>query len=137
MYSTNQVFAVSGEYRTLPDAIKMAFRLDGRQTEQDFPTGYQIIGDNYILGVVPNRSMYPDCPWQAYPFDTDVDIISSIVVQFLKKQHCPPGPDGDGTTHDGFLLMAPQTMPDAMRLDIPEDFRAVAVIKPWPMFYHK
>ena len=112
MFSSNQIIEISGEFEQLEAALSFALKMSGHDknmtrseiergcklTYQISPAGWYCIG--WAFKNIPNG-------WNEYPFDFQTDIVSKIIVQYLKKH--PPVNDGeyediDGSSGKGFIM---------------------------------
>lgn len=131
MFSSEQVFEVSGTMEQLKMAIK--FAIDMYEIGKDRIT-YQITKDGkYCLGWGGDKE-----GWSKYPFDFDVHIVSEIVKQHLEKQGCEdPYAWADGSSKKGFLLKAiPGLFSDEYE-GIKSPFYGIVSIEPYMNFYAK
>ena len=130
MFSSEQIFKVSGDMSQLEMAIKFAIDMYEVNTDS---IRYQITEDGkYCLGWSG-----AGC-WQKFPFDFDIHIVAQIVKQHLKKQKCEdPYEWADGTSDKGFLMTAiPELFSDEYK-GIKEPFYGIISIEPFMNFYAK
>ena len=90
MFSSNQVFEISGSMDQLPIALQFALdysdharAMTPREIERGCKLVYQIAKDGkYCIGWA-----FKDIQegWQEYPFDFDVEIVARIIAQYLGK----------------------------------------------------
>ena len=111
MFSSNQVFEISGSMDQLPIALQFALdysdrarAMTPREIERGCKLVYQIAKDGkYCIGWA-----FKDIQegWQEYPFDFDVEIVARIIAQYLGKLETPnSGYEwADGSTDPGFLM---------------------------------
>ena len=110
MFSSNQVFKISGTFSQLEMSLDFALTFSGHaknmtksERERGCKLTYQIAGDKYLIGWA-----FREVPegWNEYDFDFDTDIVSKIIVQFLKKQEVGESEYDyfDGGTDDGFIM---------------------------------
>ena len=111
MFSSNQVFEISGSMDQLPIALQFALdysdharAMTPREIERGCKLVYQIAKDGkYCIGWA-----FKDIQegWQEYPFDFDVEIVARIIAQYLGKLETPnSGYEwADGGESDGFLM---------------------------------
>lgn len=111
MFSSNQVFEISGSMNQLPIALQFALdysdrarAITPREIERGCKLVYQIAKDGkYCIGWA-----FKDIQegWQEYPFDFDVEIVARIIAQYLGKLETPnSGYEwADGSTDPGFLM---------------------------------
>ena len=116
MFSSEQIFDISGDMDQLEKAIKFAIDMHG-------------IGKSGISY---------DEEWKKYPFDFDVHIVSEIVKQFLEKQDCEdPYAWADGSSEKGFLMkIIPEVFSDE-KDGIKKPFYGIVSIEPYMNFYAK
>ena len=113
MFSSNQVLTYSGTFNELQLALEFALKASGKDKNmneeerkrgcklvyQISKTGKYCIG--WAFGRVPNG-------WKEYDFDFDIEIVSKIIIQYLKKQEPVNIKDkeiqGDGSTSKGFIM---------------------------------
>lgn len=111
MFSSNQVFEISGSMDQLPIALQFALdysdharAITPREIERGCKLVYQIAKDGkYCIG-----QAFKDIQegWQEYPFDFDVEIVARIIAQYLGKLKTPDSGYewADGSTDPGFLM---------------------------------
>lgn len=129
MFSSEQVFEVSGDMSQLEKTISFAIDMYGNRKK----ISYQITEDGkYCLG------WHDDEGWNEYPFDFDPHIVAEIVKQHLEKQDCEDPYDwADGSSDKGFLMKAiPQTFADTAN-GIKHPFYGIVSIEPFMNFYAK
>lgn len=116
MFTSNQELKISGEFHNISTALNFALKLseqDKHLTKSERERGckilFQLTDDKYCIGWgfkdVPNG-------WTEYQFDFDVEIVSKIIEQYLKKLVPVNAEDedvmsGDGGTRDGFIMKCP------------------------------
>jgi hypothetical protein len=130
MFSSDQIFEVSGSMDQLEKAIKFAIDMHGIGKSG---ISYQITKNGkYCLG------WGDDEEWKKYPFDFDVHIVSEIVKQFLEKQDCEdPYAWADGSSEKGFLMkIIPEVFSDE-KDGIRKPFYGIVSIEPYMNFYAK
>ena len=100
MFSSEQIFNVSGDMEQLEMAIKFAVDMHGIARDK---IKYQITKDGkYCLGWGDEED-----GWNKYPFDFDTHIVAEIVKQHLRKQDVEDPYDGwDGSSELGFRMKA-------------------------------
>ena len=133
MFSSNQVFEISGDLGQLESAIK--FVVDFYGNGNNVIDSFQITKDGqYCLGWGDNEG------WTKFPFDFDVHIVSEIIKQHLKKQSVgreSEWEDYDGCTDDGFLMKCiPETFSNEED-GIVNPFFGIVSIEPFEAFYSK
>ena len=130
MFSSEQIFEVSGTMDQLEKAIKFAIDMYGIGKSG---ISYQITGNGkYCLGWGNNRE------WKKYPFDFDAHIVSKIVEQFLEKQDCvDPYDYADGSSEKGFLMKVIPGVFSDEEDSIKEPFYGIVSIEPYMNFYAK
>lgn len=131
MFSSEQIFEVSGDMGQLEMAINFAIDMHGTARNN---VKYQITKDGkYCLGWGDDKD-----GWNKYPFDFDVHIVSEIVKQHLKKQECEdPYEWADGSSQKGFLMKAiPELFSDEYK-GIKNPFYGIISIEPFINYYGK
>lgn len=105
MFSSNQIFEVSGSMEQMKITLDFALKMSGAidlftRKENPIKCIYQITEDGrYCIGV----GYYEKEGWNEYPFDFDTNIIAQIIAQHLNKQSIPYN-NMDGTSKKGFLM---------------------------------
>ena len=130
MFSSEQVFEVSGTMDQLEMAIRFAFNMSELSKDN---ISYQITKDGkYCIGWLAKEG------WKKYPFDFDPHIVSEIVEQHLRKQkYGNPYSYDDGSTEKGFLMKAiPQLFSDEED-GIKSPFYGIVSIEPYMNFFAK
>lgn len=130
MFSSDQIFEVSGSMDQLEKAIKFAIDMRGISKSG---ISYQITKNGkYCLGWGDEEE------WKKYPFDFDVHIVSEIVKQFLEKQDCEdPYAWADGSSEKGFLMkVIPEVFSDE-KDGVKKPFYGIVSIEPYMNFYAK
>lgn len=130
MFSSDQIFEVSGSMDQLEKVIKFAIDMYGIGKNG---ITYQITKDGkYCLG------WYTEGKWKNFPFDFDPHIVAEIVKQHLEKQDCEdPYSWSDGSSEKGFLMkVIPQTF-SSVHDGISEPFYGIVSIEPFMNFYAK
>lgn len=130
MFSSDQIFEVSGSMDQLEKAIKFAIDMHGIGKSG---ISYQITKNGkYCLGWGDEEE------WKKYPFDFDVHIVSEIVKQFLEKQDCEDHYAwADGSSEKGFLMkVIPEVFSDE-KDGIKKPFYGIVSIEPYMNFYAK
>ena len=130
MFSSDQIFEVSGSMDQLEKAIKFAIDMRGIGKSG---ISYQITKNGkYCLGWGDEEE------WKKYPFDFDVHIVSEIVKQFLEKQDCEdPYAWADGSSEKGFLMkVIPEVFSDE-KDGVKKPFYGIVSIEPYMNFYAK
>lgn len=133
MFSSEQIFEVSGDMGQLEAAIKFACEMYEIGSKG---VTYQITKNGkYCLGKGYAKS---EKGWSQFPFDFDVHIIAEIIKQFLEKQECENPYDWcDGGSEKGFLMKAiPQLFSDEYK-GIKSPFYGIVYIEPYMNFYAK
>lgn len=133
MFSSEQVFEVSGEMSQLETAIKFALSMYGAGKDK---ITYQITKDGkYCLGWSIGKA---DEGWMKFPFDFDYGIVAKIIEQHLEKQNIEdPYEWADGSSEKGFLMKAiPETFSDEEN-GIKNPFYGIVSIEPFVNFYAK
>lgn len=130
MFSSEQVFELSGTMEQLQMAIKFAIDMYGIGKDR---ITYQITKDGkYCLGWNDGSG------WNKFPFDFDSHIVAKIVEQHLEKQDCEdPYAWADGSSEKGFLMKAiPQLFSDRYK-GIKSPFYGIVSIEPYMNYYAK
>lgn len=135
MFSSNQLFTISGSLDQLENAIIFLMSHAGLTHESLHDTKralvYQITEDDkYHLGYT--RLPAPE-GWEKYIFKYDPHIISLIIQQHIECQERPKSiyDNADGSTTKGFLLTVDK--PDNLK----SSFCYLATIEPYTIFYAK
>lgn len=135
MFSSNQLFTISGSLDQLENAIVFLLSHAGLTHESlhdpQRALVYQITEDNkYHLGYT--RVPVPE-GWEKYGFKYDPRIISLIIQQHLKEHAQPISiyDYADGSTNKGFLL----TVKRPGNLKSPYCY--LATIEPYTIYYAK
>lgn len=130
MFSSEQVFKISGTMGQLETAIK--FAMDMSEANKD-NISYQITKDGkYCIGWLAENG------WEKYPFDFDPHIVAEIVKQHLYKQKFEDTYEwADGCSKKGFLMKAiPELFSDEYE-GIKTPFYGIVSIEPYMNFYAK
>ena len=130
MFSSNQVFEISGDLGQLESAIKFVVGFYGSGIDS-----FQITKDGkYCLGWGDHEG------WTKFPFDFDSHIVSEIIKQHLKKQSMGEESEWegcDGCTDEGVLMKCiPETFSDEEN-GIVNPFFGIVSIEPFEAFYSK
>lgn len=130
MFSSDQIFKVSGDMDQLEMAIKFAISMYNKGKND---ITYQITKDGkYCLGWYTNEN------WKNFPFDFDPHIVAEIVKQHLKKQECEdPYSWSDGSSEKGFLMKVIPQIFSSEDNGIKEPFYGIVSIEPFMNFYAK
>ena len=131
MFSSEQVFKVSGDFSQLELALNFAMNMWGGKVNKQYY--FQITEDGrYCIG------WYNAEGWTPFQFDFDTHIVSEIIKQHLKK-HKVENSDydfWDGSTSDGFLMKnIEQSAID--RDGIKQPFYGIVSIEYYENFYAK
>lgn len=131
MFSSNQIFEISGSLDSLERTLRFAMEFHGVGKSG---VRYQITEDGkYCLG------WGDDEHWLNFPFDFDAHIVAEIIKQHIRKQ---PRKDSewdwaDGDTETGFLMkVIPETFSDECN-GIKQPFFGIVSIEPFVEFYSK
>lgn len=134
MFSSNQVFQISGGMRQLEEALRFALSFSEKshskivfQTTDDgkYCIGWK--GDSDIKG------------WEQYPFDFDASIVAKIIIQYLQKQeYAVSGYESfDGGAEQGFIMRnIPETFSDEYQ-GIKNPFYGIVSFEKFCNFYSK
>ena len=127
MFSSNQVFEISGEFEQLRDALN--FAIDYYEV-QEKDLVFQITENGkYCIGWKPDD--YSIEGWENFQFDYDSEIVAKIIIQFLQKQKCKESPYG------GFLMKAiPETFSEEEN-GIKDPFYGIISFEPFVNYYSK
>lgn len=136
MFSSNQILEISGDLNhtdELKEAIEFALKKSDwhrcfTRKEKPAECVFQITdkGD-FCIGWGDAKN-----GWNAFQFDYDIDIISKIAEQHLRKQSvCGFG--GDGTDSHGFLMKAIGYDTDEVR----DNYRGIIIITSYNCYYAK
>ena len=133
MFSSNQIFEISGSLEQLEDAIRFALKHYGTPNEKGL--FYQITEDGkYCLGWSCEEN------WKEFPFDFNPHIVSEIIEQHIEKIMDNMTSDyefADGGTSCGFLMKAiPETFSYEYQ-GIKKPFYGIVSIEPFENFYSK
>lgn len=140
MFSSNQVFEISGSMDQLSSALQFALDYSGHakdMTKKEIERGcklvYQITKDGtYCIGLSFGKIAKG---WKEYPFDFEVDIVARIIApqRLYKLETLDSGYEwADGGTSDGFLMKC-----DFYELEIEEPFYGIVNFKKFNCFYAK
>ena len=142
-----KIIKISGDFKDLDKALLFALRFTGNEknmTKSEIKRGcklcYQITkSGRYCIGWG-----FKDVPdgWKEYPFDFDVDIVSQIIIQYLKKNEPIKTIDdemdvyygGDGTIVKGFLM---QNDYEEIYNDVNQSFYLIVAFEPYYHYYGK
>lgn len=143
MFSSNQVFEISGSLDQLEAAIDFAMAYSGEKgcftrSEKPAKCVYQITADGrYCIGWNFGEV---EGGWTEYPFDYDAKIIAQIVCQHIAKAEKPFNEfDGyDGSSKVGFLLQeGPGGKTQKERGCVKNAFFCIVNIRPFWCYYAK
>ena len=101
MFSSNQVFQISGSMEQLEMSLRFVLDFSG-QSRRDLV--FQITDDGkYCIGW---KSDTGTKGWQQFQFDFDVSIVARIIIQHLRKQEDVESgyEEFDGSTGEGFIM---------------------------------
>lgn len=135
MFSSNQIFKVSGDMSQLEIALRFAIDFDESNYKR---LVYQKTEDGkYCIGWKPENELPKG--WQEFQFDFDTDIVSKIIAQYLYKHRESDNSYEyfDGTTDIGFVMEnIPHVFSDEYE-GIKEPFYGIVSFKPFMNFYAK
>lgn len=141
MFSSNQIFKISGEMNQLSSALRFALEysehlLTPERRERGGILVYQISSENkFCIGW--GYESIPD-GWNEFPYDFDVDIVSRMIIQHLENIPAPArGYDNDGTIRKGFLMKKPKEKPGGDLYGIKNVFYCIVTFEPWEIYYSK
>lgn len=142
MFSSNQILECSGSldhekelYTVLEFALKLSGNLDSF-TRPNKPSRcvYQITEDGrYCIGWAFEKV---ENGWTEFQFDFDLNIISMIIVNHLKKQDIKED-IWDGSYRKGFLM---KIIPESLSCEengIKNPFYGIVEFQPYTCFYSK
>lgn len=139
MFSSNQILEVSGcltHANELRDALDFALKASGdlpHFTRPDKPSKcvYQITENgSYCIGWSPFDAV--ENGWNEFPFDFDLNIISSIIINHLQKQKFE-SIGGDGSCDKGFIMSASVENDDTVK----NPFYCIVHFRPFTCYYAK
>ena len=147
MFSGNQILDVSGDLKQLKITLDFAVRLSGMHdclTRMDRPCVlyFQEKGNIYLLklGHIKDDAKH-EIPegYKEYPFDYDIEIVSRIIEQWLKKDAAPSnGYEGCDGAHDkGFRLRSFWNLPEESRKQFPDGPHTAIAIERYKNYYGK
>lgn len=138
MFSSNQKLVISGTFDQLQSTLK--FVLDH---SEDKHICYQITKNKYCLGwmLYNNTGKYyaPD-GWVEYKFDFDLNIVSKIIIQELKKmdkKECGYETYDGSCNSNGFLIKPIPNMFSDKWHGIENPFYGIITIERYTNFYAK
>jgi hypothetical protein len=135
MFSSNQIFKVSGDMSQLEMALRFAIDYDESNHKR---LVFQKTEDGkYCIGWKPENELPKG--WQEFQFDFDTDIVSKIIAQYLYKHRESDSPYEyfDGSTDIGFVM---ENIPDVFSDEyegIKNPFYGIVSFKPFMNFYAK
>ena len=111
MFSSNQIFDISGEFEQLAPTLEFALEADDNwdclHRKEDPAHFYYQIGEDgtFFIHIGFPKYAHPEDGWKEYPFRFDLKIISLIIQQHLENLEVPNDwADVDGFYKKGFLL---------------------------------
>ena len=148
MFSTNQIFKISGPPSQLKDTLEFALKHSGWQeafTRNNNPVSmaYQITKNGiYCLGrgrLKNEDETHIKEGWSEFPFDYNTDAIARIITQWIDTQpepysefrHC------DGGKRIGFICEPAKQMNKDLRDAIQNWERCVITFRPFLCWYAK
>ena len=144
MFSSNQVFEISGSMDQLQAALQFALDYSGHakdMTQREIARGcklvYQIAKDGkYCIGWSFNGAADG---WNEYPFDFDVNIVAPIIAQHLGKLETPDNGYewADGGESDGFLMKTIMPLFSDESDGIKKPFYGIVCFEKFKCFYAK
>lgn len=131
MFSSEQIFKVSGEMDQLEQTLKFALQMYGGTGEYS----YQISKDGkYCIGWHVDEEE----GWHKFQFDFDEHIVSEIIKQHVKKQEIENPYDGwDGSYEKDFLMKAIDQLFSDEHDGIRHPFYGIVSIEPFMNYYAK
>lgn len=143
MFSSNQIFQVSGTLDDIERVLDFAIRQSGEhelftRTESPVPIVYQIT-DNGLYCLATAYGGTPDEDWSLYPFDYDPKIIARIIRQWLELQ---PRPKSDydcceGGHAPGFICQELWSLDPKLRDHIKSPYYGFLTFRPFTNWYSK
>lgn len=129
-FSSNQTFEISGTFKQLEITLRFALEFSGNLGKELF---YQTTDDGkYCLGWYQNKD------WLAFPFDTNVHIISEIIQQYIEKHKKESiYKYSDGGSADGFLMKVIENSYLEKEDGIKSPFYGIISIEYFENFYAK
>lgn len=142
MFASNQILEISGcfdDRDALKNALEFALKASGKlnvftRTQEPAICVFQVTKDGkYCIG-----STFKEIDgWIEYPFDFDIDIITAIAEQHLKKVETSPLYEGDGSYRKGFLLkVIPETFASELN-GIKNPYYGILSIEAYDAYYSK
>ena len=142
MFSSNQIFQISGTYRQIESALRFAMdysdyskHLNGPKNPNGFKFVWQIAEDcRYCIGwnfedVVPG--------WNEFQFDFDISIVAKVIEQQLRKSEMNGYENCDGETEPGFLMKCiPESFSDDL-FGIKNPFYGIVSFEPYMVYFSK
>lgn len=135
MFSSNQVLEISGDLghiNDLKDALEYALKKSGwhecfTRAEKPAKCCFQITeyGD-YCIGWFCERG------WTEFQFDYDIDVISKIIVNHLKKQDVQSY-NSDGSNSKGYLMKSVEYNSEGVK----EPFYGIVKFSAYNCYYAK
>lgn len=143
MFSSNQIFQISGDFSQLESALQFALEYSNNaknMTKKEQDRGCKLVfqitnSGKYCIGwgfkKVPEG-------WSEYQFDFNISIVAQIIVQHLNKLKAPKSGYewADGSTDTGFLMKAIEETFDCCD-DIDNAFYGIVYFEPYCNFYSK
>lgn len=130
MFSSNQIFEISGTLEQLEETLKFVFKFYGCNSNGVY---YQIAKDGkFCLGWYETKN------WKKFDLEVDTHIISEMIKVHLKKQERDESYDwADGSTGDGFLMKCIDETFSDEKDGIKEPFYGIISIEQFTTFYSK
>ena len=136
MFSSNQIFRISGRFEDLPLALHFAMDMSN---DIQSNAVFQITEDGtYCIGWRPKDKLPQG--WHSYQFDFDADIVSKIIIQHLTKTIATmedPYRYADGSSYKGFLMENIDNVFSDEWEGIKKPFYGIVSIKPFFNYYSK
>ena len=142
MFSSNQIFQISGTYSQIETALRFAMdysnyskHLSGNKKLNGFKFVWQIAEDGrYCIGwnfedVVPG--------WNEFQFDFDISIVSKVIEQQLRKSEMYGYANGDGDTVPGFLMKCGTGSFSDEEFGIKNPFYCIVSFEPYMVYFAK
>ena len=139
MFSSNQVFQISGDFRQLESALQFALEYSD-MTKKERDRGCKLVFQITDSGKYCIGWGFKEVPkgWSEYQFEFEVPIVAKIIIQHLSNQPIPKSGYEwcDGSTDTGFLMnVIEETFGNYD--DIDNAFYGIVYFEPYCNFYSK
>lgn len=143
MFSSNQIFQISGDFEQLESALQFALEYSGNaknMTKKERDRGCKLVFQITDSGKYCIGWGFKEVPkgWSEYQFEFEVPIVAKVIIQYLSNQPMPKsGYEGyDGFTKKGFLMkVIGETF--SHYKDIDNAFYGIVYFEPYCNFYSK